>query len=104
VANVAMIAKMTAKEGKRDAVVEGLRDLVAATESEPGTLLYAMNVSTKEPEVVWFYELYAHRDALVAHGGSDAMKAVGAKLADLLTARPELYPLELVAGKSLPAV
>jgi quinol monooxygenase YgiN len=102
VANVAMIAKITAKEGKRDELVEILRDLVTATESEPGTLLYAMNVSTKEPDVVWFYELYTDGDALAAHGGSKAMKATGAKLADLVTGRPELYPLELVAGKGLP--
>jgi quinol monooxygenase YgiN len=102
VANVAMIAKVTAKEGKRDEVVEVLRGLVATIEAEPGTLVYALNVSTKEPEVVWFYELYADRDAMAAHGGSDAMKAVGPKLADLLAGRMELYPLELIVAKGLP--
>jgi quinol monooxygenase YgiN len=103
VANVAMIAKVTTKEGKRDEVVEVLRDLVATIEAEPGTLVYALNVSTKEPDVVWFYELYADRGALAAHGGSDAMKAVGPKLADLLASRMELYPLELIVAKGLPA-
>ena len=64
-----MIAKMTAKDGKRDAVVEVLRDLVAATESEPGTLVYALNVSAKEPDVVG-----AAGDLLVTrHGGHVAV-------------------------------
>ena len=102
-ARVALIAKMTAKEGKRDELVGVCRDLVAATESEPGTLLYSMNVSTTEPEVVWFYELYTDQDALGAHGGSDAMKAAGPALRDLLAGRPELQFLEPVTGKGLPA-
>jgi quinol monooxygenase YgiN len=96
-----VIAKVTAKEGKRDELVEGLTKLVSATESEPGTLLYALNVSTKEADVIWFYELYGDQDALKAHGASDAMKAT-ASLGDLMAGRPELQYLEPVAGKGLP--
>jgi quinol monooxygenase YgiN len=101
-ARVAVIAKMTAKEGKRDELVEGLRKLVAATESEPGTLLYSLNLSIKEPDVVWFYELYTDQDALQAHGSGDAVKAT-ASLAEFMAGRPELQFLEPVAGKGLPA-
>jgi quinol monooxygenase YgiN len=98
---VAVIARMTAKEGRRAELVEGLKKLVAATESEPGTLVYAMNVSSKEPDVVWFYELYSDQDALRAHGSSDAVKAT-ASLAEFMAGRPELHVLELVADKGLP--
>jgi quinol monooxygenase YgiN len=102
-AQVSLIAKMTAKEGKRSELVGLLQDLVRATEAEAGTLVYALNVSTTEPEVVWFYELYTDQDALLAHGGSDAMKAAGSGMAELLAGRPELQFLEPVVAKGLPA-
>ena len=100
---VAVIAKMTAKEGRRDELVKVLQELVDATESEPGTLFYAMNTSGTSPEDVWFYEVYRDNDALGAHGGSETMKKAGGALADLLAGRPELHLLELVSGKNLPA-
>jgi quinol monooxygenase YgiN len=102
VAKVSVIARLTAKEGKRDPLVEALKELVAATEAEPGTQIYAMSVSTTEPEVVWFYELYTDQAGLAAHGGSDAMKAVGAKLAGLVAGAPELHVCDPVVAKGLP--
>jgi quinol monooxygenase YgiN len=102
VAQVSVIAKLTAKEGKRDERLEHLRTMAKATEDEPGTLQYTVNPSTTDPEVVWFYEVYTNQDALVAHGGSDAMKAAGPALAELLAARLELHICEPVAGKNLP--
>jgi quinol monooxygenase YgiN len=99
---VSLIAKMTAKEGQRDELVAAMQAIMSATESEPGTLVYAMNVSTTEPEDVWFYELYTDQDALVTHGGSEAMKAAGPRLGELLAGRPELYFMELAGGKGLP--
>jgi quinol monooxygenase YgiN len=102
VPQVSVIAKLIAKEGKRDELVSHLQKLVAATEAEPGTLIYALNVSTTEPEVVWFYELYTDQDALVAHGGSEAMKAAGAAMGDLVGAKTELYFCQPVVSKGLP--
>ena len=102
-ARPALIAKMTAKEGRRDELVAGLAELVEAVESEPGTLLYALNLSAAEPDVVFFYEIYADADAVAAHAGSAAMKAAGAVMAELLAGRPELQRLELIGGKGLPA-
>ena len=52
---VAIVAKLTAKQGRRDELVKLLGRVVDAVESEPGTLLYAMNVSTTAPEEFWFY-------------------------------------------------
>ena len=99
---VALIAKMTAKEGRRDELVQVLRGVVEAVEQEDGTLIYAMNVSTTAPNEVWFYELYRDNDALMAHGGSEAMKQAGPALGQLLDGKAELYFLEPVTGKGLP--
>ena len=101
-AQVAVVAKITALPGKRDEVVDVLRDVVAATDNEPGTLVYAMNVDKGDDDVIWFYELYTDDAAFGAHGG-DAMKAAGGKLRDKAAGRPEIRVLELVAGKGLPA-
>ena len=98
----ALIAKMTARDGRRDELVAVLQELVAAVEAEPGTLQYALNLSTTEPEVVYFYEIYADADGVAAHAGSAAMKAAGAAMGELLAGRPELQRLELIAGKGLP--
>jgi quinol monooxygenase YgiN len=102
VARPALIAKMTAKEGRRDELLAALQPLVAAVQSEPGTVVYALNVSSTEPEVVYFYEIYADQDAVAVHSGSEAMKATGPALAGLLAGRPEFFRLEQVAGKGLP--
>ena len=54
-ARIAVIAKITALRGKREEVVEVLRDVVSGTDSEPGTLVYAMNTDKADDDVIWFY-------------------------------------------------
>lgn len=98
---VAVIAKMTAKEGKRDEVIKVFQALIEAVKDEPGTLVYAINVSATSPDEVWFYELYRDNDALMAHGGSEAMKRASGPLGELLAGRAELFFLEPVTAKGL---
>lgn len=88
---VSVVARITAKEGRRDEVVAILSKMVAHVESEPGTLAYSMHTDNAEPETVWFFELYTDEAALGAHGTSDAMKAVGTELRDLVASRPEVH-------------
>jgi quinol monooxygenase YgiN len=102
VAQVSVIAKLTAKEGKRDELLDRLRPFIKAMEDEAGALQYVPNRSTTEPDVIWFYEVYTDQDALVAHGGSDAMKAAGPIFGELLAGRAELHVCEPVAGKNVP--
>ena len=97
----AVIAKLTAQEGKRSDLVDALKTLVTAVESEPGTEVYALHTDAGNDEVVWFYELYTDQEALTAHGGSDTMKAIGPTLGGLLAGRPELTFLSPVAAKGL---
>jgi quinol monooxygenase YgiN len=87
---VAAIAKLTAAEGQRDALVKVMDQLVDAAEKEAGTELYVLNLDAKNPDVIWFYELYTDNDALSAHSGSDTMKAIGSQLGGLIAGAPEL--------------
>jgi quinol monooxygenase YgiN len=102
VAKVSVIAKIAAQQGERDRLVEALKELVAKTESEPGTQIYAMSTSTAEPEVVWVYELYTDGDAYTAHAGGEAIKTVGPKLAGLVDGAPEIHVCDPVVAKGLP--
>lgn len=99
----AVLAKITAQPGKRDELVAAMGALVDHVETEPGTEVYALNLDAGDDDVVWFYEVYADKDALKAHGGSDVMKTVGGAMASLLAGRPELTMLTLEAGKGVDA-
>lgn len=88
---VAAIAKLTAAEGQRDALVKVMEQLIDAAEAEAGTELYILNLDAAEADAIWFYELYTDNDALSAHSGSDTMKAIGAQLGGLVAGRPELH-------------
>jgi quinol monooxygenase YgiN len=98
---VALVAKMTAAEGKRDELVEAFGPLHDAVAGEGGTEVYALHLDAGDPNVVWFYELYRDMDSLTAHGSSEAMQAAGTQLSSLLAGRPELIFLTPVRAKGL---
>ena len=98
---VALIAKITAKDGERDALVEAFQTALRTAESEPGTLTYILHTDDTDPNLVWFYELYADKAALAAHGGSEAMKALGGAIAPFLGGKPELIGITPIGGKGL---
>ena len=101
-AKPALIAKITAQDGKRDelATVFG-RVLDSVRANEPGTEVYVIHDDVKDPNVIWFYELYTDDAALGMHGTSDIMKEVGKELGGLMAGRPELIRLMPRAGKGL---
>ena len=84
-----------------DELMEALRPLLDQAEAEPGTLVYSMNRSTKEPDLLFFYELYEDRDAFHTHARSETMAAAGPVLEELV-AEPELVVGDPVRSKGLP--
>ena len=72
-AEIAMVVKLTAVEGKVDELLEAAAKLVAGTEGEDGTLQYVVHTDAADPNAIWFYERYADQAALDAHAGSTAM-------------------------------
>jgi quinol monooxygenase YgiN len=97
----AVLAKLTCKEGSRDAAVEVLKGQVAAVAGETGTEVYALHVDDADAVTIWFYELYTDAEALKFHGGTEAMKALGPQIAPHLAGRPELIMLTPMAAKGL---
>ena len=101
-AKPALLAKLTAKEGQRDALLAVIADLgMKNVSGEPGTEIYAAHKDQGDENVVWFYEMYTDSDALAAHGGSDQMKAFGMATKEFTASRPELIFLEPVSAKGL---
>jgi quinol monooxygenase YgiN len=97
---VSMLARLVARDGKGDELVAAFEDLFRQVESEPGTELYVLNRSSSEPDVFWFYELYADGDALAAHAGSEAMQKAATVFGPLL-AQSELVMGAPVRAKGI---
>lgn len=99
---IAIVAKLTAQDGKRDELVAAFgRMLEYVGANEPGTEVYMLHTDNKDPNVCWFYELYADQESVATHGTSDMMKSVGKELAPLMAGRAELSMLTPVGGKGL---
>jgi quinol monooxygenase YgiN len=98
---VAMIAKLTAADGKREELISAFEKYFPALDQEPGTEAYVLNEDAADPNVVWFFELYTDDAALGVHGTSDAMKEMGGQLGGLLAGRPELTMLRPRLAKGL---
>ena len=101
-ANLALIVKIVALEGRRDDAVEALRPLVEAAHDEAGTEVYAMHVQADDPDTIWFYERYTDAAARQTHGASETMKQVGGALRGLAAGRPEITELVPVVAKGVP--
>ena len=100
---VAVVAKLTAAEGKADDLAKVIVDLVTQVrDDEPGTLVYTAAQDAGNPEVFWFYEYYGSPDAAAAHSAGDALSTAANRMRGLLAAPPDVHLLTPVAGKGLP--
>jgi (4S)-4-hydroxy-5-phosphonooxypentane-2,3-dione isomerase len=98
---IAVLARVRAKEGKGNELVAAFQPLLEQVENEPGTLLYVVSRSKDDPDVLWANELYADDDAFAAHSGSAAMAKAGPTLGPLIT-ESELIIGGPVLAKGLP--
>lgn len=77
---IILTAMVKAKPGEEDAVKEILVALVEPTRKEPGCLAYNLHQSKSDKPQFMFYEQWASKEALDAHGQMPYMKALGGKL------------------------
>jgi quinol monooxygenase YgiN len=98
---VAVLAKIPAAAGKRDDLVKAMQAALETVQGEEGTTYYILHEDNKDETMLWMYELYTGKEALDAHMGTDAFKALGPVMAPFLGGRPELIFLNPVGGKGL---
>jgi quinol monooxygenase YgiN len=92
---ICIVATLTTVEGKGPVLEEIMIDMAAKVKAnEPGCFLYQLAKSRDEANVYKVLEVYAAQDAMEAHMASEHFKALGPKLAGLLTGRPKLEILD----------
>ena len=79
---VIVVAMVKAKPGEEDAVKEVLVSLVEPTRKESGCLCYNLHQSKDDKTQFMFYEQWASKAALDAHGKTPHLQSLGEKLKD----------------------
>jgi quinol monooxygenase YgiN len=79
---IILTAMVKAKPGQEEAVKEVLVALVEPIRKESGCLCYNLHQSKSDKTQFMFYEQWASKEALDAHGKTPHMKALGGKLKD----------------------
>jgi quinol monooxygenase YgiN len=99
-----LFGKLTAHEGKRDALLEKMMKAADLMNSVPGCLLYVVATSDAEPNAVFVTELWKDEDS---HGASLSMAGVRNLIVDtmpLLAEQPSGTKVKAVGGKGLDAL
>ena len=98
---IALIAKLTAAEGKADELEQALGALIDASDSESGLEVYSAHRADDDPSTFYFFELYTDQAALDVHGKAEPMLGAMKALGGLLGGRPEVTRLTPVVAKGL---
>lgn len=98
---ISLIAKLTAAEGKADELRAALGAMITAADSESGLEIYSVHNDNSDPNVFYFFELYADQGALDVHGKAEPMLGAMKALGGLLGGRPEVTMMTPVAAKGL---
>ena len=98
--HIAIVARVTVREGKADEFIAAFAPLLGQAETEPGTLLYAVHRSKDDPHVFWTTEVYADDDAFAAHSASDVHAVASQVFAELIAAA-DVITGETVMAKGL---
>ena len=95
--HVAIVARVTVKEGAADEYIAAFAPLLEQAKKEPGTLLYAVYRSKGDPHVFWTTEVYADDDAFAVHRASDVHAAASPVFTELIAASDVMMGETLMA-------
>lgn len=80
---LAFVTKIVAKPGQRDALKRLNEGMCAESRKEPGTLVYVMSQSAKNPDEFWYFDVYADQTAFDTHCASAVYHDMISKLGGL---------------------
>ena len=98
---VAVVARLKANEGQRDALAGALQAALNTAAAEAGTVYYILHEDPADGDALWMYEMYTDQTAHAAHASSDGYKALGPAIRPFLAARPDLTFLKPIGGKGI---
>jgi quinol monooxygenase YgiN len=93
VAELNVIAVLTAKPGSESIVAQSLTDLVGSTRSEPGCLSYELFASSADPTVFVTIEKWRSQEDVDAHMQTEHIAHVIATAGEHFGAPPAIHPL-----------
>lgn len=94
-AEVRIIARATARNGREDELRTALQAILAPTHAEPGCKLYELYASDT-PGRFYFYELWESKEALDKHAASPHFQKLTKTIAELLDGELEVNVVEPV--------
>jgi autoinducer 2-degrading protein len=97
VSQVAIVARVTVKEGKTEEYAAAFTPLLEQARKEPGTLLYALHRSKDDPHVFWTTEIYADDAAFAAHAASHVHAAAAPVFTEIIAAADVIIGETLLA-------
>jgi quinol monooxygenase YgiN len=92
-ADLNVVAVLTAKEGHRDQVLAALAALVEPTRAEPGCLSYQLFESQADTNTFITVELWRSQADLDQHLASPHLKVATDAAGEALAASPAIHPL-----------
>jgi quinol monooxygenase YgiN len=97
-ADLPVVAVITAKAGSEQQVQQALTALVEPTRSEPGCISYELLVSAADPATFITVETWRSQADLDAHLQTDHVQGALAAAGDHLAQAPAIHPLSPVAS------
>lgn len=88
---IKIIAKRLVREGCAEEYMQLARELIAASQAEPGCITYTLNRCAENPCLFSFIESWKDQDAIDAHNASEHFTRIVPQLGKLLEIN---YPVE----------
>jgi quinol monooxygenase YgiN len=87
--------------GQREAAIEPMRRMVAATRAEPGCISYAFAFDVDDDHLIRIFEVFRDAEALAAHRASAHMAHWRASLPALGIGGREMWQYEVSEAKAI---
>lgn len=96
-----IIARFKCQEGKEEEGFAALKEMVSSVkDNEDGCLAYICHRSKKNPQDIFFFEIYEDGDARKTHGKSDHMANMNKNFMKFFAPPVEIEELERIEGFS----
>ena len=92
---IVMLAELPVAADGREAALNRLEELAAASRAEDGVVGYRVTTDVEAPNTVRVIEQYEDADAVDAHMSSDHFESFQEDIAPHLAGEPELYRFEV---------
>ena len=101
IAEKVMLIKLTADEGKGEALMVRLQPYVAASVSDVGARIYSVLQSPHDSDEIWLIEAYASEAAHQHHAGTEPFKNIADDIGRYLAKAPEITSLRPEYSKGI---